>query len=139
MSPSLRCLTEALEFLPLIFLMKFQILFIGVLDVNFETNDLHEVRLACLQVRLALARKTRSLARLSVVGCLLNLEWALFRSCIALSQSSVYHGLLGCFGIVEVLGIVSSAIDNIFSLKAKIGSSLFIKSSSFNSRQVTLL
>ena len=56
------------------FSYKSHILFIGVLDVNFETNDLHKVRLACLQVRLALARKMRRLERFSVVGCLLNRE-----------------------------------------------------------------
>ena len=37
-------------------------------------------------------------------------------------QSSLNHGLPGCFGFVEVFGIVSSAIDITVSLNFKIGS-----------------
>ena len=48
------------------------------------------------------------------------------RFLMASLHSSLNHGLPGCFGFVEVFGIVSSAIDITVSLIFKIGSVAFL-------------
>ena len=64
----------------------------------------------------------RKLPRLSDVGCFPNRRSAFLRFLMASLHSSLNHGLPGCFGFVEVFGIVSSAIDITVSLNFKMGS-----------------
>ena len=67
----------------------------------------------------------RKLPRLSDIGCFRNCRSAFLRSLMASLQSSLNHGLPGCFGFAEVFSIVSSAIDITVLLNFKIGSVVF--------------
>ena len=80
-------------------------------SVNLETKLRQEVRRFCFNVLRAFALKMRKLPRLSDVGCFPNHRSAFLRFLMASLHSSLNHGFPGCFGFVEVFGIVSSAID----------------------------
>ena len=103
----------------------FQTVFIGVWQFNLETKLRQEVRRFCLSVLRAFALRMRKLPRLSDVGCFPNCRSDFLRFLMAFLQSSLNHGFPGCFGFVEVFGMVSSAIDITVSLNLKIGSVAF--------------
>jgi hypothetical protein len=54
------------------------------------------------------------------VGCFPNRRSAFLRFLMASLHSSLNHGFPGCFGFVEVFGIVSSAINITVSLKTMV-------------------
>jgi hypothetical protein len=62
----------------------------------------------------------------SDVGCFPNRRSAFLRFLMASLHSSLNHGFPGCFGLVEVFGIVSSANDITVSLNFKVGISHFL-------------
>ena len=102
-------MTASLVFLPLLFCTIFQTLFIGVWQFNLETKLRQEVRRFCFNVLQAFALKMRKLQRLSDVGFFPNRRSAFLWFLMVSLQSSLHHGLPGCFGFVEVFGMVLSA------------------------------
>ena len=109
----------------ILFCTIFQTLFIDVWQFNLETKFRQEVHRFCFNILRAFALTMREIPRLSDVGCFPNCRSAFLRFLMASLQSSLKHGLLGCFGFVEVFGIVSSAIGITVSLNLKIGSVAF--------------
>ena len=120
--PSFKWWTFVLLFLSLSVCTIFQTLFIGVWQFNLETKLRQEVRRFCFSVLQAFALTMRKLSTLSDVGCFPNRRSAFLWFLMASLQSSLNHGFPGCFGFVEVFGIVSSAIDITVWLNFKIES-----------------
>ena len=110
--PFFKWWTIVLLFLPSIFCTLFQTLFIGVWQFNLETKLRQKVRRFCFNVLRAFALKMRKLPRLSDVGCFPNCRSAFLRLLMASLQSSLNHGLPGCFGFAEVYSVSAEKIIN---------------------------
>ena len=108
-SPTFKCPTFNEDFLPLIFRIMSHVFLTDDLEFSLDTYCLQDAHLLCLIVRRALARAILNFERFSWVGLRLNFLKKDFRSAIAFLQSSLNHGLFGCFGFVEVRGIDFSA------------------------------
>ena len=96
------------------------------IEINLETKLCQKVRQFCFNVLRDFVLKIQKLPRLSDVRSFPNCRRSAFLRFVMVSaQSSLIHGLPGCFGFVEVFEIVSSAIDITLSLNFKIGSVSF--------------
>ena len=119
--PSFKWWMFVLLSLPLIFCTIFQTLFIGVWQINLETKLCQEV---CRFCSSSFRPEDAEIAEIVRCRMFSELSFGLFAIC-DVNFAIINHGLSGCFGFVEVFGLVLSAIDITFPLSFKIGAVAF--------------